>query len=167
MKKVQVNIEDKSFQFELRQSDGKLCIKRNGAEQAVDLVRLKNNRYSLLIGGRSYEFGVENGPDGYTISTGSRSGRVRVEDYELARMKKAAGIDDGHKLKRVLAPMPGLILHVHRGPGDKVNKGEPLLVMEAMKMENDIKSPMIGTIKAIHVEAAQSVEKGQLLVEFE
>ncbi len=167
MKKVQVSIEDKIFQFELRQSDGKIHIKRNGAEHIVDLVRLKNNRYSLLIGGRSYEFGVENGPEGYTISTGSRSGRVHVEDYELARMKRAAGIDDRLTLKRVTAPMPGLIVRVHRQPGDEALKGEPLVVMEAMKMENDIRSPMAGKIKTVTVAAGQSVEKGQLLVEFE
>ena len=167
MKKVQVDIEDRKFQFELRQSGGKLCIKRNGAEHAVDLVRLKNNRYSLLIGGHSYEFGIDNGPDGYTVTTGSRSGRVHVEDFELARMKKAAGIDDGHRLNRVMAPMPGLILHVHHEPGNEVKKGDPLVVMEAMKMENDIKSPMAGKIKTIHVATGQSVEKGQLLVEFE
>jgi acetyl/propionyl-CoA carboxylase alpha subunit len=167
MKKVQVNIQDKTYKFELRQADGKVQIKRNGSEHAADLVRLRSNRYSLIIDGRSYEFGLEHNGDGYTISLGSRSGLVRVEDYELARIKKAAGIDDGARVKKITAPMPGLIVRVNRQAGDEVKRGEALVVMEAMKMENDIKSPLAGKIRNINVSPGESVEKGHLLVEFE
>lgn len=167
MKKVQVNIEDKTYQFELRQSDGNLFIKQNGSERMADLVRLKNNRYSLIIGGRSHEIGVDHLPDGYAISRGARSASFRVEDYELAKMKKAAGIDIGQKIKNVSAPMPGLIVNIQCAAGDEVKKGDPLLVMEAMKMENEIKSPLAGKVKTINVAPRQSVDKGQVLVEFE
>jgi biotin carboxyl carrier protein len=167
MKKLQVKIKDKNYKFELRQSDGHLYIRQNGSEHEADLVRLSNNRYSLIIGGRSHEIGVEHIPDGYTINKGSRSASFHVEDYELARVKKAAGIDDGQKTRSVLAPMPGLIVHIHAKPGDEVKKGDSLLVMEAMKMENDIKSPMAGKIKTISVSPKQSVDKGRVLVEFE
>ena len=151
----------------MRQSNGCLFIGRNGFERKADLVRLRNNRYSLIIGGHSHEIGVEHLPDGYTISRGARSGHFRVEDYELARMKKAAGIDIGQKVKNMAAPMPGLIVNIQCAPGDEVKKGDPLLVMEAMKMENEIKSPLAGKIKAINVSPRQSVDKGQVLVEFE
>ncbi len=167
MKKVQVNIQDKTYQFELGQEDGRLRIKRNGDDHAADLVRLRSNRYSLIIDGRSYEFGLEHDGDGYMISSGSRSGMVRVEDYELAQIKKAAGIDDNVRVKKIMAPMPGLIVRVNRQAGDDVKKGEALVVMEAMKMENDIKSPLAGKIKKINVSTGESVEKGHLLVEFE
>lgn len=167
MKKVQVNTEDKNYQFELRRSDGNLYIRQNGSEHKADLIRLGNNRYSLIIGGHSHEIGVEYLSDGYVVSMGSRAGSFRVEDYELARLKKAAGIDDRQKIKKILAPMPGLIVSIGCAPGDDVKKGAPLLVMEAMKMENDIKSPLTGVIKAVHVEPHQSVDKGQVMVEFE
>lgn len=167
MKKVQVNIGDKKFKFELRQTEGHLYIRQNGAEHLADLVRLSNQRYSLILGGRSREIGVEHLADGYNISAGARSGNFRVEDYELARIKKAAGIDDSLIINDVLAPMPGLIVHIQCALGDEVKKGDPLLVMEAMKMENDIKSPMAGKIKAINVSPRESVDKGQVLVEFE
>jgi len=167
MKKVQVNIEDKSYQFELRQSNGSLFIRQNGSEHKADLVRLGNNRYSLIIGGRSHEIGVEHLPDGYAISRGARSASFRVEDYELAKIKKAAGIDVSRKIKNLPAPMPGLIVNIQCAPGDEVKKGDPLLVMEAMKMENEIKSPLTGKIKAINVAPRQSVDKGQVMVEFE
>jgi biotin carboxyl carrier protein len=167
MKKVQVNIEDKKFLFELRQSDGSLYIRQNGSEYKADLIRLSNNRYSLILGGRSHDIGAEHLPDGYAISKGAKSATFRVEDYELARMKKAAGIDNGGKITNVAAPMPGMIVSINCSPGDKVNKGDPLLVMEAMKMENDIKSPLAGTVKNIKIAAGQNVDKGQVLVEFE
>jgi len=167
MKKVQVNSRNGDFQFELRQSEGKLYIKRNGSEQRADLVRLNNNRYSLILGGKSHEIGVEHMADGYTITTGARSADFRVEDYELARLKKAAGIDDEAALKQVAAPMPGLIVDVVCQPGDEVNKGQPLLVMEAMKMENDIKSPIAGRIKSVKVSPRESVDKGTIMIEFE
>lgn len=167
MKKLQVSIGDRIYQFELSQTDGRLCIKRNGSEQKVDLVRLSNNRYSLIIGGRSHEIGVDYTSDGYTISTGARSNRYRVEDFEIARVKRDAGIIEERRIKRVAAPMPGLIVRIQHQAGDEVNKGEALVVMEAMKMENDIKSPMAGRIKTIHVSPGQSVDKGQILVEFD
>jgi biotin carboxyl carrier protein len=167
MKKIQVNIEDKKFLFELRQSDGSLYIRQNGTEHKADLIRLGNNRYSLILGGRSHDIGVDHRPDGYAISRGARSADFRVEDYELARMKKAAGIDDASKINNVSAPMPGMIVSLSCSPGDKVGKGDPLMVMEAMKMENDIKSPLAGKIKTVKVAAGQNVDKGQVLVEFE
>jgi len=167
MRKVQVNIEDKVYQFELRQSDGHLYIRQNGSEHEADLVRLGNKRYSLIIGGHSHEIGVEHLPDGYTISRGARSASFQVEDYELAKMKKAAGLDVAQKIKKVVAPMPGLIVNIQCAPGDEVKKGDSLLVMEAMKMENEIKSPHAGIIKTINTAPRESVDKGQVLVEFE
>ncbi len=167
MKKVQVNTADKNYKFELWRSNGDLFIKRNGSQHKADIVRLNNNRYSLIIGGRSHEIGVEHLPDGYAISHGARSENFRVEDYELAKIKKAAGISDTQAVKNVAAPMPGLIVDIQCAIGDEVTKGQSLLVMEAMKMENDIKSPLSGKIKAINISPRESVDKGRVLVEFE
>lgn len=167
MRKVQVQSENKAYEFELRQDNGYFYIRQNGSEYKADLVRLSSNRYSLIIDGASYEIGVNSGPDGYSISTGSRSGDYRVEDFEIAKMKKRAGIEDGDKDKRLIAPMPGLIVGINCQPGQAAKRGEPLLIMEAMKMENDIKSPVAGKVKNISVEVGQIVDKGQLLVEFE
>lgn len=167
MRKVQVIGAEKTFDFELRQDNGFFYVRQNGTEHRADLVRLGNNRYSLLLDGASYEIGVRNGGDGYSISTGSHSHDFHVEDFEIARMKKRAGIEDSQKTKSLMAPMPGLIVAVNCGIGDMAKPGQPLLIMEAMKMENDIKAPVAGTIKKISVTVGQSVDKGQMLVEFE
>jgi len=69
-------------------------------------------------------------------------------------------------LKEIKAPMPGLILDLKVKPGDEVKKGDLLLILEAMKMENSIKSPGDGTVKAVKVSLNQSVEKNQVLLQF-
>ena len=69
--------------------------------------------------------------------------------------------------KRLTAIIPGLILDLLVGPGDRVRSGQSLLILEAMKMQNHIANHDHGTIKALHVAAGDMVTKGQLLVEFE
>jgi biotin carboxyl carrier protein len=70
-------------------------------------------------------------------------------------------------VKEIHAPMPGLVLEIQVSEGDTVEKGTPLLILEAMKMENVIKSPGDGVIKSVAVEKGAAVEKSALLVEFE
>ena len=70
-------------------------------------------------------------------------------------------------VKDIKAPMPGLVLQISVGPGDTVEKGDPLLILEAMKMENVLKAPGSGTVKKVSVNQGQAVEKNQLLIEME
>ena len=69
-------------------------------------------------------------------------------------------------LKEIKAPMPGLILDLKVAPGDLVKKGDVVLILEAMKIENSIKSPGDGLVKAVNVSLKQSVEKNQVLIQF-
>ena len=69
-------------------------------------------------------------------------------------------------VKNITAPMPGLILQLHVNEGDEVKKGDAIMVLEAMKMENTLKSPGDGTVKSILVKAGDSVEKNQVLIDF-
>lgn len=167
MQKIQVKNGQKTFQYELRNDNGKLYIKRNGTEHAVDLVRLDNNRYSMILDGRSHEIGIKHATDGYVVYSGYHADRFIVEDYEVARMKRKAGIEDSKKDNKLSAPMPGMIVSISCQPGDEVTKNQPLLVMEAMKMENDIKAPAAGKIKSVSINVGDNVDKNQVLVEFE
>jgi acetyl/propionyl-CoA carboxylase alpha subunit len=67
----------------------------------------------------------------------------------------------------LLAPMPGLVVRVDARPGDEVRAGQGLIVMEAMKMENELRAHSAGTVKAVHVSPGMAVEKGTVLVELE
>ena len=93
---------------------------------------------------------------------------VSIEDRFDALLKQL-GMDstDNEKVNEVMAPMPGLVLSLHISPGDSVSKGDRLLVLEAMKMENIIKSPCDGVVKSLEVSCTEVVEKNQILIRFE
>lgn len=167
MKKVQVTSGAQKFLLEIYREDGHYRVVTESGDRQVDLVPLGHNRYSLIIGSRSHEIGVMSNLDGYVVSTGTRSGQYQVEDFEIAKLKRSVGITGGDRLRRVTAPMPGLVIHVLCRAGDEIKKDQPLVVMEAMKMENDIKAPYPGKIKQVYAEKGKSVEKGQTLVELE
>jgi len=73
----------------------------------------------------------------------------------------------GHKLEPIKAPMPGMVLKILVGPGQKINKGDAMLILEAMKMENVLKAGNDATVKAIKVKEKTAVEKGAVLIELE
>ena len=93
---------------------------------------------------------------------------VKVEPYDLAELRKKAGIsNEGSGVKIVRAPMPGLVLRAEVKVGDEVKKGDSLVIVEAMKMENIIKATSPGKVKAVFVTIAQAVDKNEKLIEFE
>jgi biotin carboxyl carrier protein len=101
--------------------------------------------------------------------------RVNGNDYEIAIKDKydlllqQLGISAkaSSAAQNIKAPMPGLIINVVAKEGDEVKKGDTLLILEAMKMENVIKSPRDGKVKKVNIVLKQAVEKNQVLLEFE
>ena len=87
----------------------------------------------------------------------------------LDELIKSMGIERGRTkvVNAIKAPMPGLILEINVSVGQEVKENDPLLILEAMKMENCFLSPRDGVIKSIMVEKGNAVDKGQLLIEFE
>lgn len=135
----------------------------------VDVVRVGPAQFSVVINGRSFRVLVlkedrENGT--VRLRIGSRTCTVRLEE-EQDRLMQTLGLDKAaRKAGDLKAPMPGLVLNVLVKPGDTVKKNDPVLVLEAMKMENVIKAPGDGVVKAIAAEKGRPVEKGQLLIAF-
>ncbi|GAB4405831.1 MAG: acetyl-CoA carboxylase biotin carboxyl carrier protein subunit [Microscillaceae bacterium] len=140
----------------------------NGEAQAWDLLTLKPGTYHLVRGEQSYR--VELLSANYT----EKKFLLRINDqvYETEAQDRfdllfqRLGMDRhaGAKVSDVKAPMPGLIIEVKAEAGDTVKKGDPLLILEAMKMENIIKAPADGIIKTIKVEKGQNVEKNAVLM---
>ncbi|HMN90238.1 MAG TPA: acetyl-CoA carboxylase biotin carboxyl carrier protein subunit [Saprospiraceae bacterium] len=92
--------------------------------------------------------------------------QIRLEDqYDQLVKKLGLTTKKTHKVKDIKAPMPGLVLSIQVEVGQTVQKGDPLLILEAMKMENVLKSPGEGTVKTIHAQQGAAVEKGYLLIE--
>ncbi len=135
----------------------------------ADISATGPSAFSVIIGGRSLRVLVvkEDQEQGMVrMRIGGRTYTVKLED-EQSRLMKTLGLERAVvKVREIKAPMPGLVLNILVKPGDSVQKDTPLLVLEAMKMENVIRSPGEATVSAIHAEKGKAVEKGQLLVSF-
>jgi biotin carboxyl carrier protein len=152
----------------------------NGQEEVIfDLNRkeiqmdlLKEGKFLHLIhNNQSYTceiLGVLQEEKKVSLRLNGKEIRVQLED-ELDLLLKTMGITSGqsNKVKQIKSPMPGLVLSINCSEGQQVRKDDVLLILEAMKMENAIKSPQDGVIKTIHVKSATAIEKGVVMITFE
>lgn len=161
MAQQQVNVNGKAFMLEMEQA-AKGTV--NGKPFALDVQRISDNIYHVIRDHRSYE--VEVLEDGKMRVNGTIYTTETVDRFDA--LLKQLGMDKGSagKVAEVKAPMPGLVLKIIAQTGTSVSKGDALLVLEAMKMENVIKSPTDGTIASIEVQQGKTVEKNQVMVRF-
>lgn len=145
-------------------------IRVDGDAITADLVEMDGTDvYSLLLGERSHRI-LASGGDGdeWALHLSGRSFRAQVVDERTRTIREMSGVSERHLGPKALhAPMPGLVVRVEVRVGEDVAPGQGLVIVEAMKMENELKSPGGGRIGKIHVEPGQTVEKDQILVEFE
>ena len=123
----------------------------------------------LLIDGRPLTLSVEAiGRGRWALTPKGERWEMEVLDERTRHIRSLAGAGDQRRAAGVLkAPMPGLVVRVQIEPGEKVAAGDPLVVLEAMKMENELKAGAPGVVKSVRVAPGEAVEKGQVLVEFE
>ncbi|HJR17811.1 MAG TPA: biotin/lipoyl-containing protein [Gemmatimonadales bacterium] len=123
----------------------------------------------LLLDGRPTTLAIESlGRGRWALAPGGERWEVEVLDERTRHIRSLAGSVDRQLESAVLkAPMPGLVLRIQVVAGDKVPAGGGLVVLEAMKMENELKSRAAAIVKAIRVQPGEAVEKGQVLIEFQ
>ncbi len=121
--------------------------------------------FSLLLDGHSYESFVYQGEEDWDVLLRGRQYQVKVEDEREKRLRAAAGggIAEGGEF-HLKAPMPGLVVAILVEEGQEVKKGQVLLILESMKMQNELKAPRDGTIGRIRVKAGESVEQKQAML---
>ena len=127
------------------------------------------DRHRLLLDGASHALAAgHEGGDGWRLALGGRDFRVEVLEERAARLGALAGGGDRKpRVASLSAPMPGLVVRIEVKEGDEVEEGEALLIVEAMKMENELRATAAARVVHVPVRPGQAVEKGQLLVEFE
>ena len=136
-----------------------------------DNISLGNNKFHILKDDKPFKaeiIAADFIAKKYTIKVNNTTYEVAIENA-LDLLIKNMGIEHGSTkvVNAIKAPMPGLILEINVTVGQTVKENQPLLILEAMKMENSFLSPRDGVIKSIAVEKGNAVDKGQLLIEFE
>ena len=124
--------------------------------------------HRLLLDGASHALAARHeGGGGWRLALGGRDFRVKVLEERAARLGAlAGGVGRKPRVAPLSAPMPGLVVRIEVKEGDEVEEGDALLIVEAMKMENELRATAAARVVRVPVRPGQAVEKGQLLVEF-
>jgi len=138
---------------------------------ALDALETSTNQFHVLQNNSSTKVSILNSDfnkKNYSIKVNNNTYEVDIND-DLDQLIQALGFEVGvtKQVNNVKAPMPGLILEINISEGQEVKEDDPLLILEAMKMENVITSPREGIIKSIKVKQGETVDKNSLLIEFE
>jgi biotin carboxyl carrier protein len=136
----------------------------DGNEFWVDGKKTGRTNFSLIVDNRSFEIEVDPNGDEYRVLVDGRNYHVNLIDERRVRAGggQAGSVSQGRQ--RVSVPMPGKVTAVLVAEGDKVEKGQGLVIVEAMKMENEVRSPIAGEVKEINVKEGDTVEGGASLL---
>ncbi|WP_066218714.1 acetyl-CoA carboxylase biotin carboxyl carrier protein subunit [Formosa haliotis] len=137
----------------------------------LDCVQTKANHYHIIEDHKSFDAEVSKSDfqnKSYDITINNTLYKVKIST-DLDELIKQMGFEIGasQHIDSIKAPMPGLILDLHVKVGDHITTNTPILILEAMKMENSILSPRDGVVKSVAVTQGNTVDKGDLLIEFE
>jgi biotin carboxyl carrier protein len=162
----EVAIDDTPHQVELNRIGQAWRCRLDGREFRVDAVFFRGGVLSILIDGKSYEVKLETAGTESSIVVGNERFRAAVRDPRSLGSRHRGG-DSAPGIKKLTAPMPGKVVRILAPAGTEVEAGQPVLVIEAMKMQNELKSPKRGRVKRLVVREGAAVEAGQTLAEVE
>jgi biotin carboxyl carrier protein len=142
----------------------------NGNPLLWDIVKIADGYFHILYENKSYRTEIvstDPGTKTIILKINGRKYPVQLKDkFDLLLEKMGIANAGAGKINNIKAPMPGLILELKVNVGDAVKIGDPVLILEAMKMENVLKSSGEGIVKTVKVKKGDRVEKGQVLIEF-
>ncbi len=163
--KYQATVHQSTFEVEPLGND---AVSLNGVKKESRLVQLSERFYHFIYEGKVFRVESVKTDDGFNFKINGELVSVEVKD-ELQLMLDKMGGSAKKKVASgdIKAPMPGLVVKLSVAVGERVKKGQGLLILEAMKMQNEIKSPTDGVVKEIKVSEKQAVEKKHLLMKLE
>jgi biotin carboxyl carrier protein len=160
-----VNVENKSFKVKVKEIGvAKYKILFNDKEHIIDAHRTERDVFSVIIDGRSFEVDLDDKGEYYDVLINGNYFKVYISDEKrrFLRNKGKRALVIGKQM--ISAPMPGKVIKILVKVGERVKRGSGLIVIEAMKMENELKSPIDGKVKEINVEEGKAVDAGEKLV---
>jgi biotin carboxyl carrier protein len=158
----EVTIDGKNFRLDLDRADGQWHCALDGREIPIDAVLARPDVLSILIEGKAYEIKRERSAVDMHLWVGPVRHAAELRDPRSLRSRKASGIDDKGP-RKLIAPMPGRVVRVLLREQDAVEAGQGVLVVEAMKMQNEIKSPKKGIVQKIVATEGANVNPGDVL----
>jgi biotin carboxyl carrier protein len=153
---------DAVHEVRIERQAGQFLVVVDGVEHLVDAHKLDADFYSILIGTRSYEVSVEAAGTKYFVRHGSAEQVVHLTDPSREGRDELRRAGEGPEV--ITAIMPGKVVRVMVSEGDTIEPGHGLVVLEAMKMENEITAPRGGRVARVAVKPGQTVESGAELV---
>ena len=162
----EIIVNGKAHKLELAQGDGRWRCRLDGHEVEVDASLARRDVISMLIGGTAYEVKRERTPTDLHVWVRNERFQVEVRDPRSFRSRKAAaGVGEGPQ--KLVAPMPGKVVRILLGANSEVEAGQGVLVVEAMKMQNELRAPRDGVVRRIEVAPGRTIEVGELLLVLE
>jgi biotin carboxyl carrier protein len=154
---------EKTRVIELHRDTAGWQVTLDGRPVAVDAVEIAPNTISILLGGQSFEISVTPSPDGkLKLQTGTQEFTAEVIDPRAWSGRRHGNVEAEGR-QQIVAPMPGKVVRLLVKAGDHVEAGQGLLVVEAMKMQNEIRSPKSGTVERVLAREGQPVNAGEVL----
>src|SRR5436309_15729981 len=157
----EISIDGKSYRLELNQSEKRWTCRLDGREIEVDAVLARPDVISLRLGNKAYEVKCERVGSDLHLWVGSLRYAAEVRDPRSLRSRVRALDEQGPR--KLIAPMPGKVVRILVSQGAEVQAGAGVLVVDAMKMQNEVKSPKKGTIQKIVVTEGAAVNAGDVL----
>jgi biotin carboxyl carrier protein len=163
--KLQLSIDGNEDEIEILSPLPSCQFRFGGKEHSAEVQVAEPGVYSVLSGGRSYDASVERTPQALVVTIDGH--RFEVEVRDPRRWKGSVAQSGGAGRQTLTAPMPGKVVRVLVATGDAVEAGQGILVVEAMKMQNQLKAARAGTVVAIHTREGATVTAGEPLAAIE
>jgi biotin carboxyl carrier protein len=157
----EVTIDGKNYRLKLDRNDGRWRCHLDGREFEVDAILVRSDVLSLRVGNTAYEVKSERVAGDLYLWVGGTRFAAELRDPRSLRGRPRAGEDQGPK--KIVAPMPGKVVRLLVRDGDEVELGSGVAVVEAMKMQNEMKSPKKGSIRKILRREGEAVNAGDVL----
>jgi biotin carboxyl carrier protein len=159
--KISARAGSSVHEISVERRNGIYVVEVDGVRHDVDSRKLEGDFYTFLVGGRSYEVSVEADGDRYFVRHGAAENVVTLTDPGRAAREAKGGAAGAAE---VVSVMPGKVVRVLVHEGEAVEEGQGLVVVEAMKMENEITAPKAGKVSAIKIQPGLAVEAGATLI---
>jgi biotin carboxyl carrier protein len=160
--KLEINLAGKTRNVELTCIGERVQCVLDGRPVEADVVEVSPSVYSVLIGGQSFEARIESAPAGLRVIVGGHEYAAVVRDPRQWRRHRSTAVEAEGR-QQAIAPMPGKVVRVLVKAGDAVEAGQGLVVIEAMKMQNEVRSPKRGTVERLLVSEGQTINAGEVL----